>query len=305
MSRPAIQLYSVRDIDEPLPNIVRRVAAAGFEGVEFANRFPDADARAVADALADTGVEAVAAHVDLQEIERDPEAVADRYATVGCDRLVIPHLPMAHYRTPSRVDRLARRLDALGARLADHGAELVYHNQSHDFVPMKQPGALDRLLTAVHPRARDASTLQTGLGLAGDRLHERLTSRPTGVPIGRTAFGRLVSTTDPETLSFELDVGGVAGAGRNPIDVLEFVGDRAPLVHLKDVVADDPAPLADVASVEPGTGLLDVGAILRAVEEGDHEWVVYEHDDPADPIATIRNGAEALIGRVGAPANDR
>lgn len=305
MSRPAIQLYSVRNIDEPLPNIVRRVAAAGFEGVEFANRFPDADARAVADALADTGLEAVAAHVDLREIERDPEAVAARYATVDCDRLVIPHLPMAHYRTSSRVDRLARRLDALGAHLADHGAELVYHNQSHDFVPMGRPGMLDRLLTAVHPRARGASTLQTGLGLVGDRLHERRTARPAGVPIDRTAFGRLVATTDPETLSFELDVGGVAGAGLDPIDALDFVGSRAPLVHLKDVVADDPAPLADVESVEPETGLLDVDAILRAVEEGDHEWIVYEHDDPADPIATIRNGAEALVGAVGAPTDGR
>lgn len=294
MSRPAIQLYSVRDIEEPLPDIIRRVAAAGFEGVEFATRFADADSRAVADALDDTGLEAVSAHVDLHDIEADPEAVAERYARVGCDRLVIPHLPMAHYRTAGRVDQLARRLDALGARLDDHGAELVYHNQSHDFVPVERPGAVGRLLTAVHPRAPGASTFRTGLGLVGDSLYERRITRAAGGSIERTAFGRLVSTTDPRTLSFELDVGGVAGAGQNPLEVMEFVGDRAPLIHLKDVVAGTPGPLADVESVEPGTGLLDIGAILRTAEETGREWVIYEHDDPVDPVATIRNGADAL-----------
>lgn len=294
MSRPAIQLYSLRNIEEPLPDIVRRVAAAGFEGVEFATRFEDADQRAVANALDDTGLEAISAHVDLRDIEADPEAVADRYARVGCDRLVIPHLPMAHYRTDSRIDQLARRLDALGARLADHGAELVYHNQSHDFVPVERPGILGRALTAVHPRAPGASTIQTGLGLVGDALYERQLTRSAGVSIERTAFGRLVTATDPETLSFELDVGGVAGAGQDPVAAMKFVGDRAPLVHLKDVVAEHPGPLADVESVEPGTGLLDIDSILQAAEETGCEWIIYEHDDPADPVATIRNGADAL-----------
>lgn len=294
MSRPAIQLYSVRNIDEPLPEIVRRVAAAGFEGVEFATRFEDADERVVANALDDTGLEAISAHVDLHDIEADPEAVVDRYARVGCDRLVIPHLPMAHYRTADRIDRLARRLDALGARLADQGAELVYHNQSHDFLSVERPGVVGRALTAVHPRAPGASTLQTAVGLVGDSLYERRVTRSAGVSIERTAFGRLVTTTDPETLSFELDVGGVAGAGQDPVAAMEFVGDRAPLIHLKDVAVEHPGPLADVESVEPGTGLLDIGSILRTAEKTGREWIIYEHDDPVDPIATIRNGADAL-----------
>lgn len=304
MSRPAIQLYSVRDIEEPLPDIVRRTAAAGFEGVEFATRFEDADQRAVANALDDTGLEAISAHVDLHDIESDPEGVADRYARVGCDRLVIPHLPLAHYRTDDRIDRLARRLDALGARLSDHGAELVYHNQSHDFVPVERPGVVGRALTAVHPRAPDASTVQTGLGLVGDSLYERRITRSASVSIERTAFGRLVAATDSGTLSFEVDVGGVAGAGQDPVAAMEFVEDRAPLVHLKDVVAERPRPLADVESVEPGTGLLDVGSILRAIGETDPEWTIYEHDDPADPVATIRNGADALDA-LGTPLESR
>ena len=36
--RPAIQLYSVRESTDSLPDVIRRVADAGFEGVEFATR---------------------------------------------------------------------------------------------------------------------------------------------------------------------------------------------------------------------------------------------------------------------------
>lgn len=300
MTRPAIQLYSLRHLDEPLPSVIRRVADVGFEGVEFATRLADADIGAVADAIAETGIEPIGGHLDLAAIEDDPEEVARRYSIVGCDRLVIPHLPLAHYRTPERIQRLARRLDALSARLADHDARLLYHNQPHDFLPVTRPGALGRLLTAVNPRSPGLSRPQIALGLVGDRFYDELTNYPRGVGVDRTAFGHLVTTTNPETLEFEVDVGAVVGAGYDPREVLEYVGGRAPHVHLKDVAVDGrPGPLADVESVEPGTGLLDIPAAVDAAEDVGAEWIVYEHDSPADAITTLRNGADALARATG------
>ncbi|WP_254538924.1 sugar phosphate isomerase/epimerase family protein [Halomarina litorea] len=300
MTRPAIQLYSLRDLDEPLQDVIRRVADVGFEGIEFATRFEDADVEAVADAIAQTGVEPVGAHIGLDAIEADPAEVARRYSMVGCDRLVIPHLPLAHYRTPDRVRTLARRLDALGARLAEHDAQLVYHNQVHDFLPVVRPGALGRLLTAVNPRAAGNSKPRTAVGLLGDRLYSKYASYPRDVDVERTAFGHLVATTDPETLQFEVDVGSVVAAGYDPREVLEYVGTRAPLVHVKDVAVDGrPGPLSDMESVEPGTGLLDIPAAVEAAEDIGAEWVVYEQDSPADPITTLRNGADALARATG------
>lgn len=300
MTRPAIQLYSLRHLDDPLQDVVRRVSDVGFEGIEFATRFADADVEAVADAIAQTGVEPVGAHIGLEAIEADPEEVARRYSLVGVDRLVVPHLPLAHYRTPDRIRRLARRLDALGARLADHDAQLVYHNQVHDFLPVTRPGALGRLLTAVNPRTPGISRPQTALGLVGDRLYDELASYPRDVDVERTAFGHLVATTDPETLQFEVDAGSVVGAGYDPREVLAYAAGRTPLVHLKDVAVDGrPGPLADVESVEPGTGLLDIPAAVRAAEDVGAEWVVYEHDSPTDPITTLRNGADALARATG------
>ncbi|MFC6838523.1 sugar phosphate isomerase/epimerase family protein [Halomarina ordinaria] len=306
MTRPAIQLYTLRDLDESVPELVRRVAAAGFEGVEFATRVADADPAAVADALDDTGVTPVGAHVDLRTIEADPAGVAERYRALGVDRLVVPHLPPTHYRTPGRVDELAARLDAVGGALAARGTSLVYHNQVHDFLPVRTPSRLERALTAVHPHSPGASRPQTALGLLGDRL---LRERPRPSPasaVESTAFGRLVARTDPAVVSFEVDVGGVTAAGYDPRDALALVDGRTALVHLKDVVVDgEPSPWASARSVDPGDGLVDVPSAVGAANGAGAEWLVFEHDHPADPIRTLRAGADVLVDATdAAPSND-
>jgi len=294
--RSALQLHSVRDIDAPLPNVVRRVGAAGFEGVEFAGRVTGANAEDMVAALDETSLEAMGAHVSLHDLEADPEAVARRYRRLGVTRLVIPHLRLAHFRTPARVDALADRLNDLGARLDACGSSLVYHNQLHDFVPPGETTRLQRLLTAVHPYGMDASKPQTGIGLVGDHLFKMLGEPDSVEPVERTAFGRLVSATDPDRVSFEVDVGTAHAAGQNPVEVLRFVGERTPLVHLKDTtVKGERGPLAACNSVDPGTGDVDLNAALSAAREIGAEWSVFEHDSPADPVQTIQDG-ETLFG---------
>ncbi len=303
--KPAIQLYSLRDIDEPLPDIIRRVGDAGFDGVEFANRLPDADPDDVVAALAEVDVEPIGAHVSLRELEANPAGCAARYAQVGVRRLAIPHLPLAHYRTPKRVDALARRLDNLGARLADHGVNLVYHNQVHDFVPLRRLSLLERVTTAVHPYPSGAGKPRTAVGLLGDRLHDSLTSLDAIVPVERTAFGRLVDATDSEYVSFEVDVGAATAAGQDPVSVLEFTGSRTPLVHFKDTAVDGQhGPLSEWRSVDPTTGDVDFEATLASASDLGAEWAVFEHDAPDDPVLALRQGADTLVRSVQAASPD-
>jgi sugar phosphate isomerase/epimerase len=297
--RPAVQLYTLRDLDEPLPDIVRRVGDAGFDGVEFANRFDEADPDDLIAALAEADVEPVGAHVGLRALEADPAGRAAAYARVGVDRVVIPHLPLAHYRTPGRVSALGRRLEELGARLADHGVTLVYHNQVHDFVPLRRLSALERLVTAVHPYERGTGKPRTAVGLLGDRLHDALSSLDEVVPVERTGFGRLVDATDPEYVSFEVDVGAAVAAGQDPAAVLAFAEGRTPLVHLKDTVVEGRhGPLADWRSVDPTTGDVAFEPALSAAAAAGAEWAVFEHDDPADPVVALRQGAETMLSSV-------
>jgi sugar phosphate isomerase/epimerase len=185
MPELAIQLYTLRDIDRSVPDIIHSVGAAGYGGVEFAHRFHDADVDAVAAAMADAGVEAVGAHIGLDRLERADEALFDRYRAVGCSRLVIPHLPEAHFMSERAVTELADRLNALGADLDDRGFSLCYHNQDHEFHPEGDGTAFETLVDAVDAdlvafeldvggaaaAGEDPAALLTGLGPRAPLVH--------------------------------------------------------------------------------------------------------------------------------------
>lgn len=281
MTRLAIQLYTVRKLDEPLPAVIRRVADAGYEGVEFATRLADADADEVASALEETGVEPVAAHLHLDALEADLSTHLNRLSTVGCNRVVIPHLPPATFRTPQTVDAVCESLNDLGATLADHGFELHYHNGNNEFRPLVN-GRIGRFLSL------DAVPAAAG-NYVTNRLADRQTVDPQSVT-SESGYGRIIARTRRPALSFEVDAGWVTAAGYDPEAVFEAVRGRMSLVHMHDVEPTN----GGYHSAMPGEGLLDLRRTAEAAEANGAEWLVYEHDDPADPVDAIRRGAEAL-----------
>ncbi|WP_276298779.1 sugar phosphate isomerase/epimerase family protein [Halorussus lipolyticus] len=237
--RPAIQLYTLRDLDVPLPELLERVGDTAFEAVEFAG-LGDSDPEEISDALDSAGLDAAAAHVGIEDLEADLDSVAETYRTLDCDRIVVPYLDETHFASQQAVADTGRRLQELDARLSDHGVSLGYHNHDHEF---------------------------TGLGDAD----------------AESAFDQLADETG---IDLELDVGWATAAGRDPIDLLDHLRGRVPLVHLKDV--------ADTTPVELGEGDLDIEACVRAADEAGTEWLVYEHDQPEDPETSLKHGAETL-----------
>jgi len=234
--RSAIQLYTLRGLDESVPELVARVGETAFDGVEFAG-LGDAGPVEVREALDDAGLDAAAAHVGVEALEDEFEPTVEAYRRLGCDRLVVPYLDESHFESRDRATETAQLLAALDARLDERGLGLAYHNHDHEFVSI------------------------------GDS----------------TAYDLLVDETD---LALELDAGWATAAGRDPTDLLARLPDRAPLVHLKDVAGDRP--------VELGDGDLDAAGCVRAAREAGTEWLVYEHDDPDDPAASLDRGAETV-----------
>jgi len=275
--RSAIQLHTLRTIDTPLPETIRRVADAGFEGVEFAGAFLESDPHAVREALNDTGVTPVAAHVDLTRIEADVEALADRLRHAECDHAIIPHLGGGYFRTKADVDALALRLEGLVDRLDNYGIQLSYHVAREPFLPL-----LDGLGLATPARLPSPGIVWELVAEAFD-----LTIRGPSRTLDKTAFDRLVARTDE--LTFEVDVGWVAAGGYDPAAVFDYLGERMPLVHIADVRRTDRFPPA-YQSVPPGEGILDFHRVLGAARRSDVDWLVYEDDDPETPDAAIEHG---------------
>jgi sugar phosphate isomerase/epimerase len=93
---------------------------------------------------------------------------------------------------------------------------------------------------------------------------------------GQPLLERLMAETDPETVTFELDVYWAAYAGRDPIAFLQRHGDRISILHMKDMDARR-------RYTEVGEGTLDMDRICAVGKEIGIRWYVVEHDEPRMP----------------------
>jgi sugar phosphate isomerase/epimerase len=73
----------------------------------------------------------------------------------------------------------------------------------------------------------------------------------------------------------ELDVYWVAHTGRNPLALLNILGERITLIHFKDMAADG-------SMAEVGQGTLDMQEITSFAQQ-QHIWAIVEHDHPTLP----------------------
>jgi sugar phosphate isomerase/epimerase len=100
-----------------------------------------------------------------------------------------------------------------------------------------------------------------------------------------TLFDLLVKETDPENVTYEMDVFWVVHAGQKPEEMFEKHGNRFELVHLKDMKKGTPTGLltggTDVKNDVPlGTGLIDYRRTLAAAQKAGVKWYFIEDESP-------------------------
>lgn len=237
--RSGIQFYTLRDLDEPLPDLIVRVGEAGYDGAEFG--LGDADPADVRRALAEAGVEAIAVGAGPEEIADDPELVAADAEAVGAEYVMLGYLPPERFDSAAQTRATAADLTAMAQDLRANGVQLLYHNHDHEFRTVE----------------------------------------------GRPAYEVLVEAAGPE-LAFELDLGWVGTGGGDPYELLADLGERAPVIHLKDMAFETGE------FRELGEGDLDLERAIETAREAGVEWVVYEHDEPEDPEASLEHAADLL-----------
>ncbi len=105
------------------------------------------------------------------------------------------------------------------------------------------------------------------------------------VPHGAgTLFDVLMAETNPQDVSFELDILWAHLPGANPAQLLEKYGSRFKLMHLKDlrrgVKGDFSGKTAVENDVALGTGQLDLPAILKAAKRAGVQHYYIEDESP-------------------------
>lgn len=287
----AIQLYSINNSSAPLPELIRRVGRAGYDGVEFANRFREANPKAIADALDDTDMEAVACHADLSAIKgaiNGDNDLLERCETAGINHLVNPHTSMASFRSETSVRSLLAQYHEVAEELATRDMRLVHHTSRHEFW-MLMPKMVETMV--------GVTPIPDGITSYISRELSRL--RTSGIAGTRTGFQTLVAETSPTNLQFEIDIAEVTAGRFDPIESISLVENRLPMIHLRDIAPK--GRLGTYEDAKGGEGAIDFEQAVDAAVEAGTEWIVYEDEVPQDPKLKLNSGI-SLMDELNAPS---
>ena len=117
-----------------------------------------------------------------------------------------------------------------------------------------------------------------------------------------TGFETLVAKTDPKLVCFELDCYWITQAGQDPVAMLQKLGKRIRLLHLKDRKPGFPASqqLNSAAGhfTEVGNGSIDWKKVLNIAQKYGVEHYFVEQDEsertPTESLRISYNNIEAL-----------
>jgi len=202
------------------------------------------------------------------------------------------------------------------ALLAGHGLQVVSahvqidtlrdQSQLGDIIAFNQAIGNDTLVVAYVPWLRGETRAQvyqeTGqlLGTLGRRCKEagmRLLYHNHNWEMasidGKLAIDWLFESADPEHLGFEPDLAWIAAANVDPVALLHRYAGRCPRVHIKDLAPRDAAS-ATVVMADVGDGTLSWPPLLAAARDAGAAWYIIEHDNPADPIASVSRSLRYL-----------
>lgn len=139
MVQTAIQLYTLRGLNTSLSELIRRVGKTEFEGIELWDAQFDAlddELDRVSNALEETDLKALSAHISIDRLESDLENVVKACNRLGCSTVVIPTYDPAGFETREAASNTADRIAEVAADLAPHDLELLYHNHSFEFTDL-------------------------------------------------------------------------------------------------------------------------------------------------------------------------
>jgi sugar phosphate isomerase/epimerase len=257
-----------------------------------------------------------------EDFDRDTPGTLDRLKSQGFTDLetsVFTKLPAAELRA---------LLDARGMTCSSHHVrpEALEKNMAQVIADAKALGAaqvvcpilphkkpLDRaqVLRAAKSFDRYGADLKAaGLRFAYHNHAGDFMSADSPASPGETFYDVLIAATDPNLVSFQLDVFWVAWFGAKATDVIGRHGARICSLHLKDLAQDAKPDVADPQSARPfmvrlAAGRVDIPAVIAAAKAKGVTHFIIEDESPmaraqlpesllaVRPLITVKSAAAA------------
>jgi sugar phosphate isomerase/epimerase len=149
--RVALQLWTVREhAERDMPWTLRQLAGLGYSAVELAG-LGNTTAQELRQALDQTGIEVLGAHVPLRRLTDSLSDVIHEMHTIGCSQVALPSIPPDDRAPLDRVVRLAETCNTIAARLQSEGIAFAYHNEDYDFLPLGDTTLWQAMVTHTDP----------------------------------------------------------------------------------------------------------------------------------------------------------
>ena len=210
--------------------------------------------------LRDLELSTPSVHLDLQTMRSNMGPALEDLSSLGTKYVAIPAIQNPNDR--SDFNKLADEFNGFGEQMAKHGLTFAYHNHGYEHAPKD----------------------------------------------GKTLMDTLLDQTDAKNVKFELDIFWMTAAGANPIEYLNKYPGRFKLMHLKDARepvrfsgdggnAEQWVPLFGKMA-DPGTGVLEIPAIIAAAKKSGVEHFYVERDLTPTPDQTLNNSFAYLKDKV-------
>jgi sugar phosphate isomerase/epimerase len=203
------------------------------------------------------------------------------------------------------------KLDARGLKASSSHVSLATLREQPDAVAdaCRTLGLTQLFMPAVRPDQRDMDAegwrdLGRELGRMAERFHQQ------GITLGyhnhhwelkpkdgaKTALELIFEAARGSPLAWQVDVAWLVRGGAEPKEWLNRYRNLVASAHVKDIAPEgrneDQDGWADV-----GAGVLDWRDLWREARAAGAQWMVVEHDKPADPAQTAR-ASFAFLQRV-------
>lgn len=259
-----LQIYTLGNVTD-LDKTFAEVAAIGYREIELPNLFGKQPGE-VAAAAKRAGLTIGSVHVPLagagggaMSFGAEPAKLAEALGTLGAKWAVAPLLQLPANMRPLPGEDFPK---AIARSVAAEGESIW----------KKTAAALNEKGAALRP---------LGIGVAYH--NHNVEFAPIAGPTGRntTGWDILVRETDPRLVSFEVDLGWITTAGRDPVAFLRQHRGRIKLLHVKDVAAGNTTNFAiTMKPTEVGSGTQPWARLLPAAYDAGVRHFYVEQEPP-------------------------
>ncbi|QZH75670.1 MAG: sugar phosphate isomerase/epimerase [Erythrobacter sp.] len=147
-----VQLYTVREdmARDPIATL-QRIAAMGFDEVEFARTFGDRSAEMCRETTR-LGLDVAAVHVGWELLRDDPARALAEAKAMCTDTLILAYLPVEERTTLEQWRGWIARLNAIAPLAEAEGIQLAYHAHDFEFATIDGVRPIDLMLRDFDPR---------------------------------------------------------------------------------------------------------------------------------------------------------